>query len=161
MLRAGSSNAVRRLIRLPVLATIGVMLCLGAKGSAQNYPQQPTRIVVPYPAGGSTDGIARLVAKELTEQLGQTFFVENRPGAGGVIAHELVSKAPLDGSTLLFSAAGPLTVTPHTYPTLPYQPISDFAPVKLIATAPLLLVVNPKVDARTLQDLIALARKRP
>src|ERR1700761_5659741 len=143
---------------------IALTACLAA-GSAvaedgSAYPQHPTRIVVPYAAGGSTDAIARLVAKELTEELGQSFYVENKPGAGGVIAHDFVSKAPLDGSTLLFSAAGPLTVTPHTYQSLPYRPIDDFAPVKLIATSPLMLVVNPKVKADTVQQLLALARQQ-
>jgi tripartite-type tricarboxylate transporter receptor subunit TctC len=125
-----------------------------------SYPLHPIRIVVPYAAGGSTDAIARLVAKELTDELGQSFYVENKPGAGGVIAHDFVSKAPPDGSTLLFSAAGPLTVTPHTYQSLPYRPIDDFAPVKLIATSPLLLVVNPKVQANSVQQLVELARQQ-
>lgn len=125
------------------------------------YPKQPIRIIVPYAAGGSTDAIARLVAKELTDELGQSFYVENKPGAAGVLAHDMQSKAPTDGSTLLFSSAGPLTVTPHIHPKLSYQPIDDFAPVKLIATAPLLLVVNPKVPAQNVQEFVALARKQP
>ncbi len=131
----------------------------GASDAA--YPKQPIRIIVPYAAGGSTDAIARLVAKELTDELGQSFYVENKPGAGGILAHDLQSKAPADGSTLLFSAAGPLTVTPHIHPKLSYRPIDDFAPVKLIATSPLLLVVNPKVPARNVQEFVALARKQP
>lgn len=148
--------------RLIALATaVGLVCGLAASASADGYPKGPVRVIVPYAAGGSTDAIGRLVAKELSEQLGQSFYVENRPGAGGIIAHEMISKVPLDGSTLLFSAAGPLTVTPHTYTKVPYQPVADFAPVKLIATAPLLLVVNPKVEARNVQDLLALARKSP
>src|SRR3712207_1609930 len=82
-----------------------------AVSSETDYPKQSIRILVPYAAGGSTDAIARLVAKELTTELGQPFFVENKPGAGGVIAHDQASKAEPDGTTLLFSAAGPLTVT--------------------------------------------------
>lgn len=127
----------------------------------QSYPQRPARIIVPYAAGGSTDATARLVAKELTDELGQPFVVENKPGAGGVIAHELVSKSQADGLTLLFSAAGPLTVTPHTYPKLPYKALDDFVPIKLIATSPLLLVVNPKVPATSVRELIALAKAQP
>lgn len=149
----------QRLIAMVMAA--GLVLGFGAGASADTYPKSPVRIIVPYAAGGSTDSIARLVAKELSEQLGQSFYVENRPGAGGIIAHEMISKVPLDGSTLLFSAAGPLVVTPHTYAKVPYQPIADFAPVKLIATAPLLLVVNPKIEARNVSELLALARKNP
>lgn len=145
-----------------LLVTILAAAILPARGGSDaSYPQKQVRIIVPYAAGGSTDAIARLVAKELGDELGQTFYIENKPGAGGVIAHDLVSKAPADGSTLLFSAAGPLTVTPHTYPTLPYKPLDDFVPVKLVARAPLLLVVNPKVAARNARDLIEIAQKQP
>jgi tripartite-type tricarboxylate transporter receptor subunit TctC len=125
------------------------------------YPTKQVRIIVPYAAGGSTDAIARLVAKALTDELGQSFYIENKPGAGGVIAHEMVSKSAPDGLTLLFSAAGPLTVTPHTYRTLAYKPIEDFTPVKLVATAPLILVVNPKVKAQNAKELIELASQNP
>jgi tripartite-type tricarboxylate transporter receptor subunit TctC len=139
----------------------GLVLGFRTYASADAYPKSPVRIIVPYAAGGSTDSIARLMAKELSEQLGQSFYVENRPGAGGMIAHEMISKVALDGSTLLFSAAGPLVVTPHIYAKVPYRPIADFAPVKLIATAPLLLVVNPKIKAHNVGELLALARKNP
>lgn len=146
------------------VATAALLLTAGlaAPAAAQDtdYPKQPVKILVPYAAGGSTDVIARLVAKELTAELGQPFFVENKPGAGGMIAHEQASNAAPDGATLLFSAAGPLTVTPHTQPKLPYRPIDDFAPVKLIASSPLLLVVNPKVQAKTVGELVTLARSQ-
>ncbi|WP_424630385.1 Bug family tripartite tricarboxylate transporter substrate binding protein [Bradyrhizobium sp. SYSU BS000235] len=125
------------------------------------YPKQPVRIIVPYAAGGSTDAIARLVAKELSDELGQPFYVENKPGAGGILAHDIESKAPADGTTLLFSSAGPLTVTPHIQPKLPYKPIDDFAPIKLIATAPLLLVVRKDLPVKTFQELVDYARKQP
>jgi tripartite-type tricarboxylate transporter receptor subunit TctC len=128
---------------------------------AQPYPNKAVRLVVPYVAGGSTDAIARVVAASLAAQLNQTFVVENRPGAAGVIAHDIVAKANADGYTLLFSAAGPLTVTPHTYATIPYQPVKSFMPVKLIATALLLLVVHPKIKATTVKELIAEAQARP
>lgn len=144
---------------LAVLFAAAISPSFGADEVA--YPKQPIRILVPYAAGGSTDAIARLVAKELTDELGQTFYVENKPGAGGILAHDIQSKVPPDGSTLLFSSAGPLTVTPHIQPKLPYKPIDDFAPVKLIATAPLLLVVKKDLPAKTFQDLVELARKQP
>lgn len=162
-MQGGVMFSVFRTAATMVLAIMTFALAPSFKSSAneQNYPQRPVRIIVPYSAGGSTDAIARLVAKELGDELGQAFFIENKPGAGGVIAHEFVSKAVADGSTLLFSAAGPLTVTPHTYPKLPYGPMDDFAPIKLIATSPLLLLVNPKVPVKNVQELVALAKERP
>src|SRR5450759_2273385 len=137
------------------------LVCGSTLAAAQSYPDKPVRIIVPYAAGGSTDSTARLVAQALSQQLGQPFVVENRPGAGGTIGHEAVAKAPADGYTLLFSASGPLVVSPHTYARLPYEPIKSFEPIKLIATAPLLLVVNPKVQAHTVQDIIKYASANP
>jgi tripartite-type tricarboxylate transporter receptor subunit TctC len=146
-----------------IAGAVAIASMVPASGSEidPGYPNKQVKIIVPYAAGGSTDAIARLVAKALTDEFGQSFYIENKPGAGGVIAHEMVSKSAPDGMTLLFSAAGPLTVTPHTYPTLAYKPIDDFVPVKLIATAPLMLVVNPKVKAQTAEELIELARQNP
>jgi len=125
--------------------------------TAQTYPDKTVRLIVPYAPGGTTDVTARLVAKSLGERLGYTFVVENKPGAGGSIGHDAVAKAANDGYTLLFSAAGPLVVTPHTHASLPYDP-KGFEPVKLVATAPLLLVVNPKLKANSLQELVAEAK---
>lgn len=146
-----------------IIAAMAIADMVPASGGEvdSTYPNKQVRIVVPYAAGGSTDAIARLVAKALTDELGQSFYIENKPGAGGIIAHEMVSKSQPDGMTMLFSAAGPLTVTPHTYPTLTYKPIDDFVPVKLVATAPLILIVNPKVKARTAKELIELAQTSP
>jgi tripartite-type tricarboxylate transporter receptor subunit TctC len=142
-------------------AALMALVCGATLATAQSYPDKPVRIIAPYAAGGSTDSTARLIAQALSQQLGQPFVVENRPGAGGTIGHEAVAKAPADGYTLLFSAAGPLVVSPHTYPKLPYEPIRSFEPIKLIATAPLLLVVNPKVQAASVQDLIKYAAANP
>ncbi len=144
---------------LAVLFAAAISPSFGADEAA--YPKQPIRILVPYAAGGSTDAIARLVAKELSDELGQTFYVENKPGAGGILAHEIASKAPADGSTLLFSSAGPLTVTPHIQPKLPYKPIDAFAPVKLIATAPLLLVVRQNLPVKTFRTSSNLPASSP
>ena len=143
------------------LGTIGLMSALAPSAEAQPYPARAVRVVVPYAAAGSTDSTARLIAQALSTRLGQQFVVENRPGAGGTIGHEAVAKAAADGYTLLFSAAGPLTVTPHTYPKLGYEPIRGFAPVKLVATAPLLLVVNPKLNLSSVADVIREAKARP
>jgi tripartite-type tricarboxylate transporter receptor subunit TctC len=147
----------------------GALACVGAllvgavswAAQAEDYPTKPVRVVVPYAAGGSTDSTARLVAKGLQEALGKPFVVDNKPGAGGVIGHEQVAKAAPDGSTLLFSAAGPLTITPHSYAKLPYDPIAAFAPIKLVASSPLVLLVNPeRVNATTVAELIAEAKAR-
>ena len=143
------------------LGTLGLLGTLATPVAAQPYPARAVRVVVPYAAAGSTDSTARLIAQALSARLGQQFVVENRPGSGGTIGHEAVAKAAADGYTLLFSAAGPLTVTPHTYPKLGYEPIQGFAPVKLVATAPLLLVVNPKLNLNSVADVIREARARP
>lgn len=136
----------------------GAVSCAAA---AQTYPNKPVEIIVPYSVGGSTDSTARLVAKGLTEQLHQSVIVVNRPGAGGQIAHAQVAQAAPDGYTLLFSAAGPLTVTPHSYSKLSYDPIKSFKAVKLVAAAPLLLIVNPTLKDNDLTSLIKLAKDKP
>jgi len=150
-------------MRLRVLAalTCAAAALLPSAGYGQAYPSKTVRVVVPYAAGGSTDSTARLVAKELQEALGQPFVVDNRPGAGGTIGHDLVAKAAADGYTLLFSAAGPLTVTPHAYAKLPYDPIASFEPIKLVASSPLVLLVNPSVKATTVEELVKEAKSKP
>lgn len=139
----------------------GLLLGLPFITSAATYPERTVQIVVPYSAGGSTDSTARLVAKGLSDELKQSFVVVNRPGAGGMIAHADVAKADPNGYTLLFSAAGPLTVTPHSYADLSYDPLKAFKPIKLVSSAPLMLVVNPKLKGNDLESLIALAKKNP
>jgi tripartite-type tricarboxylate transporter receptor subunit TctC len=128
--------------------------------AAQNWPTRPVRIVVPFATGGPADVFARFLAQRLPDQLGQPFVVENRPGAGAVIGTDLVAKAPADGYTLLFSAAGPLTVTPHTYAKLPYD-AKAFEPITLVATQPLLLVVKPGLPVNNVADLIREAQAKP
>jgi len=152
---------LRRSIQAAAAAFLALAGCAAAAAPAGGYPAKPVRLIVPYAAGGSTDSTARLVAKGLAERLGQPFVVENRAGAGGQIGQDLVAKAPADGYTLLFSAAGPLTVTPHAYSSIPYDPIASFTPVKLVAQAPLALVANPKTGFATVQDLVAAAKKDP
>ena len=148
-----------KLRRLCAAASLFFIACSAA--SAAGYPEKPVRLIVPYAAGGSTDSTARLVAKALAERLGQPFVVENRSGAGGMIGQDVVAKAPADGYMLLFSAAGPLTVTPHAYPKLPYDAIEAFTPVKLVAQAPLVLVANPKTGLKTVADLLKAAHEKP
>jgi len=141
-------------------ATSLLFFACGAAAAA-DYPTKPVRLIVPYAAGGSTDSTARLVAKALAQRLGQPFVVENRAGAGGMIGQDVVAKAPADGYMLLFSAAGPLTVTPHAYPKLPYDAIDSFTPIKLVAESPLVLVANPKTGFKTVHDLVEAARAKP
>ncbi len=143
-----------------IIATL-LGFCAAATQAQTSYPAKAVRVIVPYAAAGSTDSTARLISQSLSARLGQQFIVENRPGAGGTIGHDAVAKAAPDGYTLLFSAAGPLTVTPHTYPKLAYEPIKGFAPVKLIATAPLLFVVNSRLNFTSVSDVIREARARP
>ena len=127
---------------------------------AQNYPNKIIKLIVPYAAGGSTDITARLIAKSLSTKLGQPVVVDNRAGAGGTIGQEVVAKSAPDGYTILFSAAGPLVVSPHTYPKLGYDPVKGFDPVILIATQPLLLVVNPDAKIYSVADLIKEAKEK-
>ncbi|VWX59302.1 Tripartite-type tricarboxylate transporter, receptor component TctC [Burkholderiales bacterium 8X] len=143
---------------------IGALLAFGAlpfaQAQAQAYPTKAIKLVIPYAVGGSTDQTGRLLARSLSTRLGQPVVVENRAGAGGSVGHEAVAKAPADGYTLLFSAAGPLTVTPHTYAKLPYDPVKSFEPVTLVATQPLLLVVNPALKVQNVADLVREAKSR-
>ncbi|WP_038213142.1 Bug family tripartite tricarboxylate transporter substrate binding protein [Xenophilus azovorans] len=147
-------------LRTAMAAAVLALVSLTA-AHADSYPSRPIKLVVPYAVGGSTDQTGRLLAKSLSERLGQPIVVENRAGAGGAVGNDFVAKAPADGYTLLFSAAGPLTVTPHIYAKLPYDPIASFEPITLIATQPLLLVVKPELKVGNVGELIAEAKARP
>jgi tripartite-type tricarboxylate transporter receptor subunit TctC len=129
--------------------------------AAEHYPQRVVRIVNPYPAGGSVDLMARILAQKLSDDLGQQFIVENRSGGGGNTGSDSVAKAEPDGYTLLFTAPGPLTVNQALYSKLSFDPAADFAPIALFATAPIVLMVYPGVPASNVRELIALARKEP
>jgi tripartite-type tricarboxylate transporter receptor subunit TctC len=143
------------------IATLA-LAALTTDGSAQNYPNRVVRIIVPFPPGGSVDVTARLLAQKLTENLGQQFIVENRAGAGGNTGADYVAKSDADGYTLLHTAPGPLVVNQTLFTKgLPYDPAKDFAPIALFATAPIVLMVNPAVPAKNVQELIALAKSQP
>jgi tripartite-type tricarboxylate transporter receptor subunit TctC len=157
----GNTEICNRSRRALVAATLLGLTCAAGSAIAQVYPhKQPITMIVPYAVGGSTDQTARLIAKGLSVRLGQSVVVENRPGAGGSLGHNVVARAAADGYTLLFSSAGPLTVTPHTYSSLPYQTLTAFQPIMLVATQPLLLVANPALEVRNVADLIRLAKAR-
>jgi len=127
---------------------------------AQNYPTKPVRIVVPFPAGGPTDTLARLVGQKLTESLGQTFLIDNRAGATGTIGTGMVAKSQPDGYTLLMSATSNY-VAAFLYQKLPYDPERDLAPLIRIATLPFYLVVHPSLPVRSVQELVKFAKARP
>ena len=127
---------------------------------AQTYPHQAVRIVVPFAAGGAVDTVARIVGQKMSESLGQPVVIENRPGAGGNIAADTVSKAAPDGHTILLTTNG-LAISPALYRTLSYDPINDLVAVTQLIESPLLLVASPKVPATSLKELIALAKAQP
>jgi tripartite-type tricarboxylate transporter receptor subunit TctC len=145
-------------VRRTLLAAIAVF---SASAFAQDYPSKPIRLIVPFAAGGGNDNIARLVGKPLTDSVGQPLVIDNRPGAGGVLGAELAAKAPPDGYTLFLGGVGSHALNPNLIEKLPYDPIRDFAPVILLAQAPLILVVHPSVPARTFSEFVAYARSNP
>lgn len=138
----------------------GVALCLFALGaSAQEYPVKPVRLIVPYPAGGPVDAIARIISPNLN--LGQNVVVENRSGAGGSLGAEVVARAAADGHTMLIGNSGPITINPVLQPNLSYDPRKDFAPVAWLTSAQMVLMVHPSLPVRSVKDLVALARANP
>jgi tripartite-type tricarboxylate transporter receptor subunit TctC len=134
---------------------------LSGAARADDYPSHAVRIVVPFPAGGSNDIIARILAQKLSERTGQQFVVENRGGAGGNIGADAVAKSSPDGYTLLVTAPPPLTTNAALYRSLPFDPARDFAPVALLATVPIVLMVNPSLPVKNVQELVALAKAQP
>jgi tripartite-type tricarboxylate transporter receptor subunit TctC len=128
---------------------------------ADEYPSHPIRLIVPYAAGGAADSVARIVAKHVGEALGQTIVVENRGGAGAIIGTDLVNKSEPDGYTLLLGQSGPISINPAVYKKLPYDPLKDFAPITLTTSFPYIMVVNPKLGVKTVQEFVALAKSKP
>ncbi|HWP86751.1 MAG TPA: tripartite tricarboxylate transporter substrate binding protein [Burkholderiales bacterium] len=141
------------------IITLALTLAAGA-AAAQTYPTKAVRLVVPFLAGGSTDIVGRTVAQKLSEMWGQQAFVDNRPGGGTTIGTEMVAKAAPDGYTLLVTPA-PFTINPSLLTKLPYDALTDFTPITLINTTPLVMVVNPGVPAKNVKELIALAKAKP
>lgn len=136
-------------------------LVAAGPATAQNWPERPARIIVPFPAGGSTDVIARLFAQRLTGKFGQPFVVENRPGAGGNVGTDAVAKAAADGYTVGLSTSGPLANNKFLYKNMPYDPEKDLAPIILVGEIPLIIVANPGVPAKNLKEFVDLARAQP
>ncbi len=138
-----------------------IAACFMSAASAQNYPDRPIRLIAPFPAGGLADVLARAVGDEMSKSLGQPVIVENRAGAGGNVGADAVAKAAPDGYTLLMSSAGILTANQFLYSKMPFDPEKDFIPVSIVADMPMMVVVNPKVEAKTLRELVAMARANP
>lgn len=153
-------DVIRRTAGLRVALMLGCVLaapCL----HAQSYPFKPIRMMVPFPVGGGSDTIGRVVGQRLAERLGQPIVVENRPGAGGSIGADVVAKAAPDGYTILLGSTSELVQYPNVNPKIPYDPLRDFAPISLVGTVPLVLVVHPSLPARSVKELVALTRARP
>jgi tripartite-type tricarboxylate transporter receptor subunit TctC len=136
-------------------------LFMPASGRAQLYPERAIQLQVPFQAGGAVDSTARIVANQLAINLGQPVVVENRVGGGGTIGTNLVAKAPPDGYNLLFIASGPMVLAPGLYGKVPYDPVSDFTPVALVASYPNTLLINRKSSFKSVADIIAAARAKP
>jgi len=131
------------------------LVALTTAGQAQNYPTKTIRIVVPYPAGGPTDLVGRTVADALTKALKKTVVVENKAGAGGTIGSDSVAKSAPDGHTLLLGLMGPMSIAPKISPNLPYDPLKDLAPIRLVSLMPEVLVARPKLGLSTLAEVVA------
>ena len=142
------------------IVALAAAILIASCACAQSYPVKPIRFIVPFPPGGGNDIVGRIVAQKLAEGLGQTVIVDNRGGAGGTLGTELAAKAPPDGYTLLINNIS-LAVNATLFPKLPYDTLTDLAPVTLVGRQPNILVVHPSVPARSVRELLALARAKP
>ena len=148
-------------MKLAITIAAASALAFSSAAIADAYPTKPIRLIIPFAVGGSTDNLGRVLAARLSEKLGQQVVADNRPGAGGNIGTDLVAKAPADGYTLLFATEGTLGINPSLYKKLPFDPEKDFTPIAQFASVPNILVVNPKVQAKTVEELAAYAKRKP
>jgi tripartite-type tricarboxylate transporter receptor subunit TctC len=144
-----------------VLFAAALLAIPAAFAQAPTYPTKPVKLVVPFSPGGASDLTARTLAQKMGESLGQAIVVENKPGANGVVGIESVAKSPPDGYTILLTDRGSLTVNPSLYVNLPYDPIKDFSYIGIATDGPYVLVANPKLNVKTVQELVALAKSKP
>jgi len=144
-----------------VISSVGLMAPEQAQAQADNWPDRPIRLIVPFPPGGSTDTVARAIAEKLRDRLGQPVVVDNRGGAGGTIGSDIAAKSQPDGYTMLIGTSSTHAIAPGVFSALPYQPTRDFAPVTLIGAATVMLVTIPSVPANSVAELIALAKAKP
>jgi tripartite-type tricarboxylate transporter receptor subunit TctC len=161
MMHGRSKDDPRSKIVMPkrLVAVLGVLLALAASAHAQDYPTRTVTLIVPYPPGGGVDAMARIVADRLTAALGQQVLVDNRGGGSGLVGTRAVQKAAPDGYTLLLGHTGTISINPTLYVNAGYDPRKDFAPIGLIASMPVVLIANPSLQANSVADLIALAKK--
>jgi tripartite-type tricarboxylate transporter receptor subunit TctC len=145
------------------ICAVAVVLAMGTPGSApaQSYPTRPVTVVVPFPAGGSTDWLARMLAQKLEQRLKGTFVVENRPGGATAVAAVSVAKAPADGHTLLITTSTTMAINVSVFKKLAYDPARDFVPVALVSGVPFVLVVNPALPVKSIADLVKAAKAKP
>jgi tripartite-type tricarboxylate transporter receptor subunit TctC len=136
------------------------LVCVGT-ALAQTYPARPVKLIIPFPPGGNTDIVGRLVAQKLSESLGQQVYIENRGGAGGTIGAEAAAKSPPDGYTLFFTTTGTLASAPSLQPDLRYDPVKAFAPISTLANAPVVVLVAAALPVNSLQELVQMAKARP
>jgi len=141
--------------------TLALLALAATSAFAQTYPAKPIHLVVPFSPGGASDLTARTIAQKMSEGLGQSVVVDNKPGANGVVGIDIAAKAAPDGYTLLLTDRGSLTVNPWLYQKLPYDPIKDFAYVGIITDGPYVLVANPKLGVSTVKELVALSKAKP
>ena len=147
--------------RLQACALVIAACVMAGAAIGQTYPTRPIRMVIGFPPGGGTDIVGRIVAQKLSEVIGQQVLPDNRGGASGQIAAEIVAKAPPDGYTVMMVHIAAISILPTLIPKLPYDPVKDFAPISLVAIGPNLLVVHPSLPVRTVKELVALAKARP
>jgi len=143
------------------IAAAAAIAAVSLNAAAADYPTRAIRMVVPFPAGGTTDILARVAGQKITEALGQQVIIDNRGGAGGNIGTELVAKSPPDGYTLLTDPGSTLTINPHAYSRLGFDPVKDFAPITILAEVPNILEVHPSLPVKNVKELIALAKSKP
>ena len=148
-------------IRSVGLAVAAALIAVPLLAGAQSYPQKPLRFVVPFPAGGAGDIFARTIGQKLSDAFGQPVLVDNRPGANGIIGMEMVAKSPPDGYTIVMGVSATMVLNPSLYPKLPYDPIKDYAPVTQGTLYPYILIVHPSIPARSIAELVALAKAHP
>lgn len=154
-------GSITRWLPFGVALALYAATSFGQVDAARNFPSKPIRIIVGYSVGGGNDIIARIVAQKMADHLGQAVLIENKPGAASIIAAEYVAKAAPDGHTLLMGPSGPIVFNPALYQKLPYSPQKDFVPIGLIGAFPLMLVVNQASPARSVKDLVLLAKAAP
>src|SRR5436190_22569724 len=143
------------------LFTVWLAFGLNQHAGAQAYPVKPIRLVVPFPAGGGSDNVGRVLAQKLSELLGQQVVVDNRAGAGGSIGTEAVVRSPPDGYTLVLASTSEIAVNPAIYSKLDYDTLKDLAPVAMVASSPMVQIVSPSLPIKSIGELIALAKAKP